>query len=113
MSLYVSEDGTKLLDVNIPSIALGCVPGRGTNDHINFASIDIASDGSFDATSTQDGLLGGRGNATFTYRFSGHLHGLNSKGQFRISGSFREDIQSKGGTSFACTSNELMWRAER
>ena len=49
-------------------------PSKTFNDRIGIADIPIAADGSFAATTTQDGVLAGAP-AHFTYTFSGHFQG--------------------------------------
>ena len=73
-------------------------------------SSPIAANGSFSATTTQDGVLYGK-IAHFTYTFSGHFHGTTASGVERAAGSFREDITFDDGRS--CTSNQQAWSATR
>ena len=110
-SFYVSNDGTHLQDVVVPAY-LGCAPSKNFYDHIGFSEIALAADGSFSASATQDGILAGHP-ATFTYRFSGHLHGTVTGGAARFAGTFREDIAYDDGTSRSCTTDDQAWYATR
>ncbi|WP_231379426.1 hypothetical protein, partial [Candidatus Solirubrobacter pratensis] len=104
-SFYVSNDGTRLQDVTVPTY-LGCTPSKTFYDHIGIADIAIAPDGSFTATTTQTGVLAGAP-AHFTYTFSGHFQGT------LVSGTYREDVSYDDGTAFACTTNPTTWTASR
>ena len=110
-SFYVSNDGTHLQDVTIPTY-LGCSPSKNFYDHVGISNIALATDGSFSATATQNGVLAGHA-ATFTYTFSGHLHGTITGGAARFAGTYREDIAYDDGTSRSCTTNEQAWYATR
>ena len=57
-----------------PIVGLGCTPSKSFYDQLAIPDIAIAADGSFSATTTQDGVLFGAP-AHFTYTFSGHVHG--------------------------------------
>ena len=104
-SFYVSNDGTHVQDVTVPTY-LGCAPSKTFYDHIGIADIAIGSDGSFAATTTQDGVLAGAP-AHFTYTFSGHFQGT------QVSGAYREDVTYDDGTAFTCTTNVTAWSASR
>jgi hypothetical protein len=108
VSFNVSSDSTRLQDVSIPTVAIGCTPSNSFYDQLYIPSIAIAADGSFTSTTTQTGALFGVP-AAFTYTFSGHFHGTNSSGAERVAGAFREDITYNNGTAFSCTSNNQSW----
>jgi hypothetical protein len=110
VSFYVPTGGAHLLDVHLPIIPLGCTPGGSTGDHLQIADIPIAADGSFTATTTQDGVVAGS-TAHFKYTFSGHYHGTTSAGVPRLAGQYREDITYNNGTAYSCTSNDQTWTA--
>jgi hypothetical protein len=110
-SFYVSNDGTHLQDVTVPTY-LGCAPTKTFYDHIGIATIPLAADGSFSATTTQYGVLFGTA-ATFTYTFSGHVHGTDTSGTVRFAGTFRESIAYDDGVTHACTTDNQSWHASR
>jgi hypothetical protein len=107
-SLSVSADSTQLLNVSIPTVVIGCTPTNNFDDHLQFSSIAIQPDGSFTASASQSGTLGGSP-AMFTYTFNGHFHGTSASGAERVAGQFREDITFNNGTAYACTSNDQSW----
>jgi hypothetical protein len=110
-SFYVSNDGTRLQDVTVPTY-LGCAPTKSFYDHIGIATIPLAADGSFSATTTQLGVLFGA-TATFTYTFSGHVHGTDDAGTVRFAGTFRESIAYDDGIAHDCTTDNQAWHALR
>jgi hypothetical protein len=110
--MYVSPDAKHLQDIAFPTF-LGCTPTRaGFYDELQIADIAIAADGSFSATTTQQGILFNVP-ATFTYTFSGHFHGANASGVARIAGTFKQVITYDNGTARTCTTNEQSWSATR
>jgi hypothetical protein len=112
LSFHVAGDGTQLVNVSIPVVDIFCTPASSFYDQLAMASITIATDGSFDGSGSQDGLISGH-SAHFTYRFRGHFHGTGSSGAARASGAFREDITYDNGTTYSCTSNDQTWTATR
>lgn len=112
-SLYVPTDSTQLQDVVFSTFHLACTPGGNPTDRIDIGEVAIEPDGSFDSVTTQHGVLGGA-EATFTYTFSGHLHGYSSSGVARIAGMVREDVTYvKGGVTYSCSSNNWSWAMNR
>ena len=82
------------------STGLACTPSysSGIADHVQFASIAIDSDGSFNSgTVTETGVIDNEP-ATFTYTFSGNFHGTTTAGVERIAGQLREEITFNNGT---------------
>ncbi len=112
LSFFVTPDGGHLVDVTLPTVLLGCAPGGTPYDHLQIADIAIAADGSFTATTTQDGVFAGA-TAHFTYTFSGHYHGTTSSGEPALGGQFREDVAYDDGTAYACTSDDQTWSVVR
>ena len=112
VGFYVSADGKHLQDVTIPTASIGCAPQKSFYDHLAIADVAIAADGSFSATTKQDGVLFGVP-AKFTYTFSGHVHGQTSAGITRMAGAFREDITYDDGTTHSCTTNDQTWSTTR
>ncbi|HWF34385.1 MAG TPA: hypothetical protein VG295_03410 [Solirubrobacteraceae bacterium] len=110
VSFYVAPDATRLQDVFVSSVYLGCIPGGSLQDHIGVGEIPIAADGSFTSVTSQTGIVGSA-SATFTYTFSGHFHGPSSGGAARVSGVFREDVTYANGASYSCSSNDESWSA--
>jgi hypothetical protein len=93
-------------------VYLTCTPGGATtSDHLGMPAVAL-TDGAFDTTTTQDGVIGGYP-ATFTYTFEGNVHGVNPSGAARIAGTFVETITYTDTTARTCTSNEQSWTAAR
>jgi hypothetical protein len=112
VSFYASPDSRHLLDVSLPTVHLACTPGGTPYDHLEIGDVAVAADGSFTATTTQEGVLAGSA-AHFTYTFSGHFHGTTSAGAGRVGGVFREDISYSDGTEYTCTSDNQTWSVVR
>ncbi len=111
IALYVSPDSTKLQDVTINAVELGCTPGGSYQDQsFNIPSIAIASDGSFTTTVVESGVIDNSA-ATITYTLSGHFHGTTGGGLERVAGQVRDDITYNNGTAYSCTSNNQSWSA--
>ncbi|MDA0165213.1 hypothetical protein OM076_33405 [Solirubrobacter ginsenosidimutans] len=112
MTMYVSPDNQHLQDIAFWTL-LGCTPTRPSfYDHLGIADIAIAADGSFSATTTQQGIYFNVP-ATFTYTFSGHFHGANASGVARIAGTYKQVITYNDGVAHTCSSNEQSWSATR
>ncbi|MGP0048456.1 MAG: InlB B-repeat-containing protein [Solirubrobacteraceae bacterium] len=113
-SLYVSSDGTELQDVTVPT-ALACTPSYkdGIDDHVQFASIAIGGDGSFNSGSVAETGVIDNEPATFTYTFSGNFHGSTTAGVERIAGELSELITFNNGSQISCTTNPQTWLATR
>ena len=93
ITFYVSFKKTALQDISIPDVYLSCAPDTTTlANHLTMASIALKPDGSFNGTTTQQGIIGAGYRATFTYTFRGNFHGVNSSGTARAAGTFRETI---------------------
>jgi hypothetical protein len=112
VSFYVAADSAHLEDVSIPVVTMGCAPTRGFDDQLSIASVAINPDGSFTATTTQDGVIASVP-AHFTYTFTGHFHGTASNGTERVGGQFREDITYDDGTARTCSSDVQTWNTTR
>jgi len=113
LSFDVSGDQSQLQDVSIPNVVMNCAPdGSAPNATITLPSVTIASDRSFDGTSTEDGTYAGV-SATWTYTFSGRFHATGSDGNERAAGALSATLSyTKNGTPFTCTSNQQPWSAE-
>ncbi len=98
-----------MLSVTVPTY-LGCTPSKTFYDHITIADIPLAADGSFAGTVPVSGVFSGH-TATFTYTFSGRVHGTASTGVTRIAGTYREDIAYTDGVAYSCTTNDQAWSA--
>ncbi len=81
-----------------------------TADHLDIASVPLAANGSFSATTTQQGVFEGVP-ATFTYTFQGNFHGVNPSGAARAGGMFRESVTFTNSKANDCTSNDQSWTA--
>ncbi len=112
VDFYVAPSGN-LQDVSILSTRLGCAPSRTPLfDHFEIDEVAVGADGSFSATGQQTGIIESAP-ATFTYTFSGHVHGGGPGGRPRIAGSFREDVSFDNGTSYSCTTDNQSWTSTR
>jgi hypothetical protein len=113
-TLYVSADSTQLQDVTVPTL-LECMPAysNGIADHIQFASIMINGDGSFNSGPVSAKGVIDNVQATFTYTLSGNFHGTTTTGVERIAGELREDIAFNNGVAYSCTTNPQTWFATR
>jgi hypothetical protein len=112
MTMYVSADNKHLQDIAFTTL-LGCTPTRASfYDHLGIADIAIAADGSFSATTTQQGVYFNVP-ATFTYTFSGHFHGASASGVARIAGTYKQVITYNDGVAHTCSTNEQGWTATR
>jgi hypothetical protein len=108
----VTGDRKTMTNVSDPLTGLTCTPARGLGDRLRFLEIPINGDGSFSATATQDGLIGGA-SAKFTYTVAGYFEGMTPFGAATVEGTWREDIVFADGSSRTCTSNNQSWTATR
>ena len=114
ITFYVSFKKTALQDISIPDVYLSCAPDTTTLvDHLTMASIALKPDGSFNGTTTQQGIIGAGYRATFTYTFRGNFHGVNPSGTARAAGTFRETITYTDTAARTCTSDDQAWTAAR
>ena len=81
-------------------------------DHLEILKTSIWPDGSFTATTSQNGVFAGK-NAKFTYFFTGHFQGVTSAGVATASGVYRQDIVFTDTTTRTCTSNNQTWTVTR
>jgi hypothetical protein len=108
-SFTVSASRTEMQNLLISLVFLGCNPGGGTSTSIKISSLNLASDGSFSTEYQQTS-----GSATFTIRFQGHFHGVNSTGASRAAGSYRvTGTFTHNGRVYNCSSNKQSWDAVR
>jgi hypothetical protein len=113
ITFYVSSDRKHLQDISIPEVYLICAPGGASlTDDLETPLVDLNSNGSFSATTTQHGVLSGYF-ATFTYTFRGNVHGVSPSGAARFAGTFRETITYTDTTPRTCTSDDVSWTATR
>ena len=111
VSFYVSPNSTQVQDISVNELGLSCSSGANEGDaNFDIATAAIKSGTTFTATSTQNGVVGGKP-ATITYTLSGHFHGLNTSGNQRVAGQLKEVIAYPTGTTVTCTSNNLSWSA--
>jgi hypothetical protein len=106
----VSGDGTKLQNVQLGSIGMGCAPGGNLTDRLQIDQIPIGADGSFESHTTQDAIVA-HTPAHYSYTFTGHVHGADSSGAARIAGILRIDL-TYGAGSISCTTNNISWSAK-
>src|ERR1700733_14990839 len=113
ITFYVSANQASLQDISIPTVYLKCAPGGASvTKPFGIATIPLASNGSFTATTTQSGVYAGYP-ATFTYTFRGNFHGVAPSGAARAAGTFKETLTYANGTAYTCTSNTQSWTATR
>jgi hypothetical protein len=113
ITFYVSANQASLQDISIPTVYLKCAPGGASvTEPFGIATIPLASNGSFTATTTQSGVYAGYP-ATFTYTFRGNFHGVAPSGAARAAGTFKETLTYTNGTAYTCTSNTQSWTATR
>ena len=113
ITFYVSANQASLQDISIPTVYLKCAPGGASvTEPFGIATIPLASNGSFTATTTQSGVYAGYP-ATFTYTFRGNFHGVAPSGAARAAGTFKETLTYANGTAYTCTSNTQSWTATR
>jgi hypothetical protein len=109
-SFSVSSDGSQLQNVGVAT-GLTCTPSSNeSSGHIQFPSLAINSDGSFNASATEDGIVDMEP-ATFTYTFNGHFHGKTSSGTDRFAGQLSEVVTFSNGNQVMCTTNPTSWTA--
>jgi hypothetical protein len=107
--LTFSVAGTHLQNVSVPT-SIQCSPTKTFAGQLSIADIAIAEDGSFSASTSQNGVVNGAP-ATFVFTFRGHFHGLSSSGVARMAGVLREDVQFDNGTAYSCSSDDQSWYA--
>ena len=110
LTFYVANARTSLQDVAIPQVALGCANSTAIGEPFSVASVPLAADGSFTATTTQIGQVFGAP-ATFTSVFQGFFHGNNAAVPF--TGTFRESAIFTDTVAHSCTSNDQIFTATR
>ena len=113
ITFYVSSSQTSLQDISIPTVYLDCAPGNASaSQPFGIASVPLASNGSFNTTTTQTGVYNGFP-AKFTYTFRGNFHGVDPSGAARAAGTFQETMTFTDTTKRTCTSNLQSWTATR
>ena len=110
LSFFVSPDSSQVQDVVVNPTTLSCSDGSTMNSEITIKEIAIESDTTFSGHETQSGLISGKP-VTITYTFRGHFHGLDSGGNQRVDGAYREDIAFEDGSGKTCTTNTRSWSA--
>ncbi len=114
VAFYVSNSQTALQNITVGGLTLKCAPGStvGLGD-ISVDSVPLNSDGSFNTTTTEQGVYNGSP-ATYKITFQGYFHGLNSSGVARAAGSVTETMTYTDGTSYSCSSGpEFPWTVTR
>jgi hypothetical protein len=110
MTFEVTAGGTKLQNVSVPTVVVGCAPAKGTDLAFVIKEATIGSDGSFTAKETESATVFAV-TATVTYEFSGQFYGPGSGGKVRVAGTLRETAVDESGKTFECTSNGQTWEA--
>ena len=110
MTFEVTSGGTKLQNVSVPTMVVGCTPAKETDLAFVIKEATIGSDGSFTAKETESATVFALA-ATVTYEFSGQFHGPGSGGKVRVAGTLRETAVDESGKTFECTSNGQTWEA--
>ena len=92
---------------------MSCTPSGYEEDHLTIPQVDIQPNGSFNSTTSQNGVLNGH-NAKFTYTIAGYFEGTNPpNGAATVAGIWREDIVFASGATAMCTSDDQFWTATR
>jgi len=115
VTFFVSPGGRSLLNISVPSVAIACTPPGSfpRYDHLSILDTAINPNGSFTATSTQQGVFDNV-SAKFTYWFAGYVEGATPAGPVTLAGTLREDIVfAASGANETCTSNDQSWTAVR
>jgi len=110
ISFYVAPGGTSMLNVFDSATYLACAPSGGLQDHLGMLQVPVQPNGSFSATTSQNGVVSGQ-NAKFTYTFNGYFEGPTPNGATTVAGVWREDIVFASGATKMCTSNDQSWVA--
>ncbi len=111
LTFEVASGGTKLQNVSVPTVVLGCTPAKEADLAFVIKEATIGSDGAFTAKETESAMVFGV-IATVTYEFSGQFHGTGSGGEGRVAGTLREKAVDESGKTFECTSNGQSWEAK-
>ena len=114
VAFYVSNTKTALQNLTVGGLTLNCAPGTTVKlGDISVDSVPLNSDGSFNTTTTEQGVYNGSP-ATYKITFQGYFHGLNSSGVARAAGSVTETMTYTHGTSYSCSSGpEFPWTVTR
>ncbi|HTT89070.1 MAG TPA: hypothetical protein VMF65_05900, partial [Acidimicrobiales bacterium] len=115
VTFSVSGGRTSLLNISVPGVGIACAPAGSFpgSDHIGVLQTPIQPNGSFAATTTQQGVFN-NDNAKFTYSFAGYVEGATPTGTLTIAGTLREDIVfAANGTRETCSSDNQSWIATR
>ncbi len=110
MTFEVTAGGTKLQNVSVPTVVVGCTPAKETDLAFVIKEATIGSDGSFTAKETESATVFAV-TAIVTYEFSGQFYGPGSGGKVRVAGTLRETAVDESGKTFECTSNGQAWEA--
>ena len=113
VTFSVSPGGRTLTNISVGNVALACTPAGSfpSSDHLSILDTPIRPDGSFAATTSQEGDFD-NATAKFTYSFAGYVEGTNYRGKPTVAGTFREDIVfPANGTTETCTSDLQSWTA--
>jgi hypothetical protein len=106
ITFSVAPGGKSMLNISDTATGLDCTPAGGATDHLSVPQVAVMPDGSFNSTTSQDGVLNGV-NAKFTYTFAGYFEGRTPpSGAPTVAGIWREDIVFASGTTTMCTSND-------
>ena len=110
VTFEVTSGGTKLQNVSVPTVVVGCTPAKETVLAFVIKEATIGSDGSFTAKETESATVFAL-TAAVTHEFSGQFHGPGSGGKVRVAGTLRETAVDESGKTFECTSNGQTWEA--
>jgi hypothetical protein len=109
-TFYVAPGGNSMLNISDTYTLLSCKPSGGANDHLGILQVAVASNGSFRAKTSQEGVVSGS-NAKFTYTIAGRFRAATATTPASAAGTWREDIVFASGTTASCTSNDQSWTA--
>jgi hypothetical protein len=112
LTFTVPGGGGALESVVMPYVYIPCAPSKDYYEEFHLSDVPIEADGTLSASASENRVIEGGVSAEITYEMNGHLHGYDSDGKERISGSFRESMTfTTGGKSYSCTSGTDTWTA--
>ncbi|HKC26471.1 MAG TPA: PKD domain-containing protein, partial [Jatrophihabitans sp.] len=110
LRFYVSAGRNTVQDVS-GGQSLHCSDGSGFSDELIVPAAPVAANGSFSASVTDTGVVGGQP-ANYHWVFRGNFHSVGSNGAARAAGTMRETITFPD-SGVTCTSNTEAWSGQR
>ena len=110
LTFDVSPDSSHIQDVSKQYVTLNCSSGATLTETIVINEIPITGLTTFSATESEGGYLSGKAVKVIS-TFTGHFHGLDTSGNQRVSGSYKQEIDYEDGSGVKCTSGAVAWSA--